>query len=109
VAVASGDNNKSNLNLQTFNPLFVRGNYLTEAGLLSSQNFFDVFPSIRIKPGPKWTAELGFDIHCRENLGDGIYEVAGSGGSPRSVRSCIPSFPHQSATSYQHKMWYTQK
>ncbi len=25
--------------------------------------------------------------------------------SLRSVRSCIPSFPHQSAQSYQHKMW----
>ena len=29
VAVASGDNNKNNPNLQTFNPLFVRGNYFT--------------------------------------------------------------------------------
>jgi hypothetical protein len=80
-AVASGDSNKNNPSLQTFNPLFVRGNYFTEAGLLSPQNFFDVFPSIRIKPGPKWSAELGFDVHWRENLGDGIYKVGGYGGS----------------------------
>jgi len=84
-AVASGDSNANDANLQTFNPLFVRGNYFSEAGFLSPQNFFDVFPSIRIKPSPKWAAELGCDVLWRENLGDGIYKVggpAGSGGSP---------------------------
>jgi len=84
VAVASGDNDKNNTDLQTFNPLFVRGNYFTEAGLLSPINFFDVFPSIRIKPRPNWMAELGVDIHWRENLGDGIYKVGGPSGSAGS-------------------------
>ena len=84
VAVASGDNDKNNPDLQTFNPLFVRGNDFTEAGLLSPINFFDVFPSIRIKPRPNWMAELGFDIHWRENLGDGIYKVGGPSGSAGS-------------------------
>jgi len=77
-AVASGDNSANDTNLQTFNPLFVRGNYFTEAGLLSPQNFFDVFPSLRIKPIPKLTADLGFDFHWRESLGDGIYRPGGS-------------------------------
>ena len=58
-AVASGDSNANDADLQTFNPLFVRGNYFSEAGLLSPQNFFDLFPSLRIKPSPKWAAELG--------------------------------------------------
>ena len=38
----------------------MRGNYFTEAGLLSPINFFDVFPSIRIKPArngsPSWAS-----------------------------------------------------
>jgi Alginate export len=73
VAVASGDDSASDNDLQTFNPLFVRGDYFTEAGLLSPQNFIDVFPSLRLKFTPKWSAELGCDIHWRENLGDGVY------------------------------------
>jgi hypothetical protein len=77
VAVASGDNNANDNNLQTFNPLFVRGDYFTEAGLLNPQNFVDVFPSVRIKLSKKWTAELGCDVHWRENLGDGIYGPPG--------------------------------
>jgi hypothetical protein len=72
-AAASGDNNAHDNDLQTFNPLFFRGDYFTEAGLLGPQNFIDVFPSLRIKFTPKWNAEIGSDIHWRENLGDGIY------------------------------------
>ena len=90
VAVASGDNNENNPNLQTFNPLFVRGNYFTEAGLLSPQNFFDVFPSIRIKPGLKWTAELGFDVHWREN-----WATEFIGSAARRFRR-FPDLPRQS-------------
>ena len=77
-AIATGDSNPNDADLQTFNPLFVRGNYFSEAGLLSPQNFIDLFPSLRIKPGSKLTAELGLDIHWRENLGDGIYQPGGS-------------------------------
>jgi hypothetical protein len=56
----------------------VPGNYFSEAGLLNPQNFIDLFPSVRIKPDPKLTAELLLDIHWRENLGDGIYQPGGS-------------------------------
>ena len=77
-AIASGDSSPSDADLQTFNPLFVRGNYFSEAGFLSPQNFIDLFPSLRINPDPKLTAELGLDIHWRENLGDGIYQPGGS-------------------------------
>ena len=57
--IASGDSSASDADLQTFNPLFVRGNYFGEAGLLSPQNFVDLFPSLRIKPDPKLTVEGG--------------------------------------------------
>ena len=77
-AVASGDSSPNDADLETFNPLFARGNYFTEAGLLSPQNFIDLFPSLRIKPDPRLTAELGLDVHWRENLGDGIYRPGGS-------------------------------
>jgi len=45
-AIARGDSNPNDADLQTFNPLFVRGNYFSEAGLLNLQNFIDLFPSL---------------------------------------------------------------
>jgi hypothetical protein len=76
-AAASGDDNLSDPNLQTFNPLFVRGNYFSEAGLLSPQNFIDLYPTFRLKPIPSLIVDLGFDFHWRESLSDGIYQPGG--------------------------------
>jgi hypothetical protein len=81
---ASGDNNPADKNLQTFNPLFFRGDYFTEAGLLSPQNFIDVFPSLRVKLSKKWVAELACDVHWRENLGDQIYGPGGPIFNPKT-------------------------
>jgi len=78
VSGASGDSSGNDADLQTFNALFAPGNYFTEAGLLSPQNFFNIYPNIRITPFPRWTAELAVDFHWRENLGDGIYRPGGS-------------------------------
>jgi hypothetical protein len=77
-AIASGDRSTNNANLQTLNPLFPRGNYFTEASLLGPQNFFDVHPSLRLKPTEKWTADLGADFYWRESREDGIYTPGGS-------------------------------
>lgn len=62
-AIASGDSNPSDMDLQTFNPLSVLNNYFSEAGMLNPQNFIDLFPFFRITPHPKLTAGLGLDIH----------------------------------------------
>lgn len=71
--IASGDANANDRDLETLNPLFPRGNYFTEAALLGPQNFFDVHPSLRLQPAPKWTFETGVDFYWRESLDDGIY------------------------------------
>jgi len=83
--IASGDNDSSNGDLQTVNPLFVRGNYFSEAGLLAPQNLMGLGPNIRIKPDPALTAELGCVTLWRESLGDSIYRPPG-----------IPIFPAES-------------
>ncbi len=77
-AIASGDRNSKSPNLQTFSPLFPRGNYFTEASLLGPQNFFDVHPCFQFRPATKWTFETGVDFYWRENLNDGIYTPGGS-------------------------------
>lgn len=77
-AIAGGDRDPNNSDLQTLNPLFPRGNYFTEAALLGPQNFFDVHPCLQLRPFPKWSFETGVDFYWRESLDDGIYTPGGS-------------------------------
>jgi len=75
--IASGDRDPKDPDLETVNPLFVRGNYFSEAGLLAPQNLMGFGPSIRIKPHPALSAELGCVTLWRESLGDSIYRPPG--------------------------------
>ena len=77
-AIASGDRDASDEDLQTLNPLFPRGSYFTEASLLGPQNFFDVHPCLQLRPFPKWSFETGADFYWRQSLEDGIYTPGGS-------------------------------
>ena len=77
-AIASGDRNAKDADLQTLNPLFPRGNYFTEAALLGPQNFFDLHPCLRLQPSKSWSLDLGADFYWRESLDDGIYNPGGS-------------------------------
>lgn len=77
-AIASGDQNPNNADLETFNPLFPRGTYFTEASLLGPQNFIDIHPWIRVQPAAQWNVDLGGDFYWRESLDDGIYKPSGS-------------------------------
>lgn len=77
-AIASGDRNGANPDLQTLNPLFPRGNYFTEASLLGPQNFMDLHPCLRLQPSKNWTVDLGSDFYWRESVEDGIYTPGGA-------------------------------
>jgi hypothetical protein len=77
-AIASGDQNANESDLETLNPLFPRGNYFTEASLLGPQNFFDVHPCLQLRPSANWSFETGLDFYWRESLSDGIYTPGGS-------------------------------
>lgn len=77
-AIASGDRDRADRDLQTLNPLFPRGNYFTEASLLGPQNFIDVHPCLRLQPSQGWTIDLGSDFYWRESGEDGIYTPGGT-------------------------------
>lgn len=88
-AIASGDRNPDDRDLQTLNPLFPRGNYFTEASLLGPQNFIDLHPCLRLQPTERWAVDLGFDFYWRQSLDDGIYTPGGTviyGGDPDLAR-----------------------
>jgi alginate export protein len=48
--VASGDDDPNDDVLETFNPLYPRGNYFNELATLGPRNFFDVHPFLTVKP-----------------------------------------------------------
>jgi hypothetical protein len=71
--VSSGDHNPSSQKLGTLNPLFPRGNYFSEAGLLGPVNFIDVDPSLTFQPTPQVTFSVNWDFFWRQSTRDGIY------------------------------------
>lgn len=77
-AIATGDRNPNNRDLQTFNPLFPRGNYFTEASLLGPQNFIDIRPCLLLQPTENLSFEIGCDFYWRQSKDDGIYTPGGA-------------------------------
>jgi hypothetical protein len=75
--VASGDRDPDDPDLQTFNPLFPRGNYFSELALLGPRNFWNFAPSLVLHPadGVSLTTDLNFFWRLR--TADGIYAPSG--------------------------------
>lgn len=76
VDVASGDGNSHDRTLGTFNALYPKVPYFTEAGLAAPANLIDVFPSIRLKPTKAVTFEVGWDVLWRQRTSDAFYRPA---------------------------------
>lgn len=75
--VASGDQDPSDGTLGTFNPLFPRNNYFSEATLLAPYNFFDVHPSVQLRPHRDWVVTLAWDAFFRYSTRDAVYSPTG--------------------------------
>ena len=71
--IASGDGNPRNHTLGTFNALYPKVPYFTEAGLVAPANLIDVSPSLRLQPTPELTLELGWDVLWRQRTADAFY------------------------------------
>ncbi len=71
--ITSGDRNPNNPNLQTFNPLFPKGAYFSEDGLIGPMNHIDVNPGVDLHVRNNLTLSLNWDFFWRENVHDGVY------------------------------------
>ncbi|HVK57832.1 MAG TPA: alginate export family protein, partial [Candidatus Kapabacteria bacterium] len=74
--ITSGDRDPSNPDLQTFNPLFPRGSYFTEAALIGPVNHIDLHPSITLQLTEAVTLTVENDVFWRESTRDGLYGPA---------------------------------
>lgn len=74
----SGDDEAGDGELGTFNPLFPKGKYFGESGLLGPYNLLDLHPSLALELGEAWALELGAVLYWRESAGDGLYDNGGN-------------------------------
>jgi len=89
VDVASGDDNRSDQTLGTFNPLFPNGAYLTLAGYTGYVNFIHVKPSLTLHPASTVKLLIAVAPQWRQTTADAVYvqpnipvpNTAGTGGS----------------------------
>lgn len=75
--LASGDRDRGDADLETFNPLFPRGNYFSELALLGPRNFYNVHPFLTVHPRADLSLTVDLDLFWRLRRGDGIYAPGG--------------------------------
>lgn len=73
--IISGDLQKNDGKIQTFNPLFPKGAYFGLAALIGPSNITDIHPSINFELVPKLNFAVDYDIFWRYSRNDGIYAV----------------------------------
>jgi hypothetical protein len=69
----SGDKFYDDKKLQTFNPLFPKGNYFGLAAFIGPANLVDLHPSISLELLKMLTLNLDYDAFWRYSKNDGIY------------------------------------
>ena len=74
--IASGDKDPNSPELQTFNPLFPKGAYFSENGLIGPSNFIDVNPSVELHFAKSLTVTANWVFFWRESTHDGLYNNA---------------------------------
>ena len=75
--IASGDTDPNDADLETFNPLYPRGNYFSELALLGPRNFYNLHPFLTVNPTDRITVTSDVDFFWRLRTEDGIYSPSG--------------------------------
>ncbi len=84
--IASGDRDPQNPDLETFNPLFPRGNYFSQDATLGPLNFYDAHLFVIVRPNYTWEVTADFLSFWRLSTRDGVYRPTG-----RLMRSGVGS------------------
>lgn len=76
--IISGDSSPDSPLLETFNPMFPKGNYFGTIGLIGPYNLIDIHPTLSLRLSEQWTLQGAAVLYWRESLGDGLYNAAGN-------------------------------
>jgi hypothetical protein len=72
--LASGDGSRSDRTLGTFDPLYPKFPYFSEANLVAPANVLDLHPSLRLELTPQLSTEFGLNWLWRHRTADAVYE-----------------------------------
>lgn len=97
IDAASGDKNPHDDELNTFNPLFPNGYYVTLAGYTGYVNFVHLKPSLTVHPHQGVRMMLAVGAQWRESTADAVYTqpdipVANTAGHPGSYTGTYGQF-----------------
>jgi len=93
--IASGDRDPQDPDLQTFNPLFPRGNYFSEDSILGPQNFYNAHLFLTVHPSRQLALTADYDFFWRLSRRDGVYGPngqlvrSGDGSDARFVATAV--------------------
>lgn len=73
--IISGNDNPKGGTLGTFNPLFPKNAYFTEADLVTPTNLIDFYPTVTVHPATGVDVNTGVDFLWRESTHDAFYRV----------------------------------
>ncbi|MEM9802894.1 MAG: alginate export family protein [Planctomycetota bacterium] len=73
LSVISGDDDRFDDELNTFNALYPRGKYFGEIGTIGPANLIDVLVGAQLEIGGGWVLDASSTAYWRESLDDGIY------------------------------------
>lgn len=90
--IASGDRDAGDGRLGTFNAMYPKSAYFSEASLLAPANLIDVQPTLTLNPRPGLSTELGWQLAWKHRRRDAVYTtpaplaaVPGTVGTPRRI------------------------
>lgn len=75
--VVSGDDDRNDGELGTFNPLFPRGKYFASQSPVGARNIIHFHPAVTVHPRHDLAVSLGAVGYWRESTDDGIYSIPG--------------------------------
>ncbi|MCI1145289.1 alginate export family protein [Stenotrophomonas maltophilia] len=111
--IASGDGNLHDGRLGTFNALFPKSAYFSEASLLAPANLMDVQPTLTLRLHDAVTTELGVQMAWKHRRADAVYTtpaplvaLPGSAGGARRIGTQYKSETRWQAS--EHWQWQLQ-
>ncbi|MEM7704071.1 MAG: alginate export family protein [Pseudomonadota bacterium] len=78
VNVASGDEQRGDGRLETFDALYPRGNYFSELAQLGPSNFVNVNPYLMLEPSERLSLSFDVNLYWRREEADGVYGPPGN-------------------------------
>ena len=76
--IASGDGQSGDDKLGTFDALYPRGNYFSDAAVLGPANFYNFNPYLTLSPSDRLNLSLDVNWFWRLEMADGVYGAPGN-------------------------------